>query len=140
MSRLNSLTQAPLISTKELVLPCDVRCVLSCLRCHGHSLLLSSYLSRIDRIENPLCSAFEHPSQDTSHVILQCPATDSLRRSLFGDSLFLYDLWSRPWRVTRLLGIHSPPPCLISRKGSGNNNKKLGRGQTFVASKIGMLQ
>ena len=36
-------TQAPSISTEELVLPCHARCVLSRLRCNGHSLLLSSY-------------------------------------------------------------------------------------------------
>ena len=48
---------------------------------------------------------------DTSHLILHCPATDSWRRSLFGDSLSLYDLWSRPWRVAQLLGLHGLPPC-----------------------------
>ena len=80
-------TQVPSISTEELVLSRHVRCVLSCLRCNGHSLLLGSYLSRIDKIENPSCSACGHSSQDTSHLILHCPATDFLRRSLFGDSL-----------------------------------------------------
>ena len=85
-------TQVPLISTEELVFPRHARCVLSRLRCNGHSLLLGSYLSRIDRIENPSCSACGHSSQDTSHLILHCPATDSLCRSLFGDSLSLYDL------------------------------------------------
>ena len=80
-------TQVPSISTEELVLPHHARCVLSCLRCNGHSLLLGSYLTRIGRIENPSCSACGHPSQDTSHLILHCPATDSLRRSLFGDSV-----------------------------------------------------
>ena len=59
---------------------------------NGHSLLLSFYLSRIGRIENPSCSACGHPSQDTSHLILHCPATDSLHRSLFGNFLSLYDL------------------------------------------------
>ena len=44
----------------------------------GHSLLLSSYLTRIGKIENP---------SYTSHHILHCPATDSYRRSLFVDSL-----------------------------------------------------
>ena len=85
-------TQVPSISTEELVLPRHARCVLSRLHCNGHSLLLSSYLSRIGRIENSFCSACGHSSQDTSHLILHCPATDSLRRSLFGDSLSLYDL------------------------------------------------
>ena len=85
-------TQVPSISTEELVLPRHDRCVLSRLCCNGHSLLLSSYLSRIGRIENPSCSACGHSSQDTSHLILHCPATDSLRRFFFGDSLSLYDL------------------------------------------------
>ena len=100
-------TQVPSISTEELVLPRHARCVLSRLCCNVHSLLLSSYLSRIGRIENSSCSACGH----TSHLIVHCPATDSLRRSLFDDSLSLYDLWSRPWEVSRLLGLHGLPPC-----------------------------
>ena len=104
-------TQVPSISTKQLVLPRHARCVLSRLRCNGHSLLLGSYLSRIGRIENLSYSACEHSSQDISHLILHCPATDSLRRSLFGDSLSLYDLWSKPWGVAWLLGIYGLPPC-----------------------------
>ena len=85
-------TQVSSISTEELVLPRQARCVLSHLRWNGHSLLLVSYLSRIDRIESPSCSACGHSSQDTYHLILHCPATDSLRRSLFGDSPSLYNL------------------------------------------------
>ena len=104
-------TQVPSISTEELVLPCYARCVLSRLHCNGHSLLLGSYLSRIGRIENPSCSACGHPSQDISHLILHCPVTDSLRRLLFGNSLSLYDLWSRPWGIAQLLGLHGLPPC-----------------------------
>ena len=112
-------TQVPSISTEELVLRRHARCVLSRLRCNGHSVLLGSYLSRIGRIENPSCSACGHPSQDISHLILHCPATDSLRRSLFGDSLSLYDLWSRPWAVGRLLGLHGVPPCPHPSEGVG---------------------
>ena len=66
--------------------------------------------SRIGRIENP-CSACGHSSQDISHLILHCPATDSLRRSLFGDSLSLNDLWSRPWGVAWVLGLHGLSSC-----------------------------
>ena len=44
--------QVPSISTEELLLPRHARCVISRLRCNGHSLLLSFYLSRIGRIEN----------------------------------------------------------------------------------------
>ena len=112
-------TQVPSISTEKLVLPRHARCVLSRLRCNGHSLLLGSYLSRIGRIENPSCSACGHSSQDISHLILHCPATDSLRRSLFGDSLSLYDPWSRPWGVARLLGLHGLPPCPHPSEGVG---------------------
>ena len=50
-----------------------------------------------------------HPSQDTSHFILHCSATDSLA-ARSGESLSLYDLWSRP-RVSPIL-----------RKGSAKNN------------------
>ena len=102
--------------------PRHARRALSRLRCNGHSLLLSSYLSRIGRIENPFCSACGPSFQDTSHLILHCPATDSLRHLLFSDSLSLYGLWSRPWGVARLLGLHGLRPCPIPRKGSGNNN------------------
>ena len=99
--------------TEELALPRHARCVLSRLRCNGHSLLLGSYLTRIGRTENPSCSACEHSFQDTSDLILHCPATDSLRRSLFGD------LCSRPWGVARLLGTHGLPPCAHPSEGVG---------------------
>ena len=112
-------TQVPSTSTEELVLPRHARCVLSRLRCNVHSLLLGSCLPRKGRIENSSCSACGHSSQDTSHLILHCPATDSLRRSLFGDSLSLYDLWSRPWGVSRLLGLHGLPPCPHPSEGVG---------------------
>ena len=112
-------TQVPSISTEELVLPRHARCVLSRLRCNGHSQLLRSYLSKIGKIENSSCSACAHLSHDTSHRILHCPATDSLRRSLFGDSLSLCDLRSRPWRVARLLGIHGLQPCPHPSEGVG---------------------
>ena len=49
------------------------------------------------------------PTQDTSFLIMQCPAADSLRRSLFGDSFFLYDLWSRPRGVSWLQVLHGLP-------------------------------
>ena len=104
-------TQVPSISTEELVLPRHARCVLSRLRYNRHSFLLGCYVSRIGRIENPSYSACGHSSQDTSHLILHCSPTDSLRRLLFGNSLSLYDLWSRPWGVARVLGLHGHPPC-----------------------------
>ena len=110
-------SQVPSISIEKLVLPRHTRCVLSRLRCNRHTLLLSSYLFRIVRIAKPSCSACVHSSQDTSHLILCCPAADSLRRSLFCDSL--YDLWSRPWRVARLLRLRGLPPCPHPSEGVG---------------------
>ena len=104
-------TQASSISTEELVLPCHTSCVLSCLCYNGNSLLLSSHLSRIKRIENPSSSACGHLSQNTSYLILHCPATDSWHCLLFGDFLSLCDLWSRPWGVAKLLGLHGFPTC-----------------------------
>ena len=112
-------TQVPSISTEKLMLPRHARRVLSRIRCNGHSLLLGSYLSRIGRSENPSCSACGHSSQDISHLILHCPGTHSLHCSLFGDSLSLYDLWSRPCGVARLLGLHGVPPCPHPSEGVG---------------------
>ena len=112
-------TQVPSIPTEKLVLSRHTRCVLSHLRCNGHSLLLSSYLSRIGRIESPCCSTCGHSSQDTPRLILHCPATDTLRRSPFGDSLSYYEFWSRSWRAARILGLHSLPPCPHPSEGIG---------------------
>ena len=112
-------TQVPSISTEELVLPRHARCVLSRLRCNGHSLLLGSYLFKIGRIENPSCSACGHPSQDISHFILHCLATDSLRRSLFGDSLVSLQSLVQAVGVAQLLGLHGLLPCPHPSEGVG---------------------
>ena len=58
--------QVPLVLIEELVLPRHACCVLSCLPCNGHILLLSSYLSRIARIKNPSCSACIHLSSHSA--------------------------------------------------------------------------
>ena len=110
-------TQISPISTEELLLPWHARCVLSCLCCNRHSLLLSFYLTRSGRIKNPLCSTYRHLPQDTSHLIVLCPAIDSLHCSVFGNSLSLYELWSRPWGVAQLLELHDLLPCLHSLEG-----------------------
>ena len=120
LSHRNSFdAQLSSISTAEFVLPHHARCVFSPLPRDEHSLLSSFYLTRIGRIENLPCSACAHPSQDTSRLTLHCPAADSWRRSLFSDSLFLYDLWSRPWRVFRLMWLNGLPPCPHPPEGVG---------------------
>ena len=116
--------QVSSISTEELVLPCHARCVLSHLRCNGRSLLLSSYLSRIGRIENSFCRACGHSSQDISS-----------RSALSNYGLFAPLTF---WRLC-LSTISGPCPgelpgfwgsmvfrhAPIPLKGSGNNNNKL---------------
>ena len=99
----------PSISTEELVLPRHARCVLSRLRCDGHSLLLGSYLSRIGRIENPSCSACGHSSQ--TPLISFC--TVQLRTLC--AALSHYHLWG----VARLLGLRGLPPCPHPLEGVG---------------------
>ena len=113
------------------MLPCHARCVLSRLRCNGHSLLLGSCLSRIGTIENPSCSACGHSSQDISHLILHCPATDCLCRSLFGGSISLRPLVQTlgscpasgaPWSSAM-------PPSLgryrVTNNNNNNNNNRI---------------
>ena len=70
-------TQVSLICSKELVLSHHARYALSRRHYNKHSLLLSSCLFRIGRIENPSCSACRYSSQDISHLILHCRAMDS---------------------------------------------------------------
>ena len=117
-------TQVPSITTEELVLPRHARCVLSRLRCNGNSLPLGSYLSRIGRIENPSCSACGHSSPDTSHLILHCPATDSLRRSLFGDSCLFTTSGPDPGELLDFWGSMVFRHVPIPRKGSGNHQQQ----------------
>ena len=117
--------QVPSISTEELVLPRHARCVLSRLRCNGHSLLLSSYLSRIGRIENPSCSACGHSSQYTSHLILHCQlrticAAYSLA-TLCLSTISGPDPGELPGFWGLMVFLHAP----IRRRGSGNNNNNI---------------
>ena len=116
-------TQVPSIFIEELVLPRHTRCVLSGLCCNKHSLLLSSYLSRIGRIENPSCSTCGHSFQDTFHLILHCPATNSLHRLLFGDCL---STTSGPdaGEFSSFWGSMVFCHVLIPRKGSGKQQQQ----------------
>jgi hypothetical protein len=59
-----------------------------------------------------LCPACQLDTQDTTHLILTCPATHTKRISILGPTPSLTDLWCRPRGVARLLGldISSPHP------------------------------
>ena len=109
--------QVPKASSEELLLSRPICCELSSLRYHGHSLLLSSYLHRISRKENSACSACGHLLQNLHHLLLDCPASKPLRKSIFGSSLSILDLWSRPWCVARLLGLCGVLPHPILGRG-----------------------
>jgi len=106
----------PSVSSEELAFPRLIRCELSRLCCHGHSLLLTSYLCRIKRKENS-CSACRHPLQDLTHLLLDCPASKPFRRAIFGTTS---SIWSRPWGVAQLLGLRGVPPRPPLSKGSGS--------------------
>ena len=111
--------QVPEVSSEELLLSRPIRCELSRLRCHGHSLLLSSYFHRISRKKNSACSACGHPLQDLNHLLLDCFASEPLRKSIFGSSLSILDLWSKRWGVARLLGLCGVPPRPHPSEGVG---------------------
>ena len=119
-------TQVPSISTEKLVLPCHARCVLSRVRCNGHILLLSPYLSKIGRIENPSCNACGHSSQDISHLILNCPAHSLATLCLFMTSG--PDPWELPGFWGSMVFRHAPIP----RKGSGNQQQQQRHAQSKV--------
>ena len=89
--------QIPSVSPEELTLARSARCALSRLRCNGHSTLLNSYLHRVGRAETPSCSNCGSEPQDLSHLVLDCPVLDPLRRA-------------RPWGVARLLGFRGIDP------------------------------
>ena len=116
--------QVPSISTEELVLPRHARCVLSRLRCNGHSLLLGSYLSRIGRIEIlPAAPVDTRPR--TPLISFFTVQLRTLCAAHFLAIFCLYDLWSRPRGVARLLGrpwSSALPPSL--GRGRVNNNNK----------------
>ena len=113
--------QVPKVSSEELLLSRPIRCELSRLRCHGHSLLLSSYLHSISRKENSACSACGHPLQDLNHLFLDCPTSEPARKSIFGSSLSIFltygpglGVWPDCWVSAEFL--RAPIP----QKGSGS--------------------
>ena len=112
--------QVPEVSSEKLLLSRSIRSELSRLRCHGHSLLLTSYLHRISRKENSACSACGHPLQDLNHLLLDCPAPDPFAdlslAPLFLFSIYGPDLgvWPDCWVSAEFL--RAPIP----RKGSGS--------------------
>ena len=50
---------------------------------------------------------------------LDCRASEPLCKSIFGSSLSILDLWSRPWGVARLLGLREVPPSPLPSEEVG---------------------
>jgi len=94
----NSLfCKIPSVFSEKLALSLLASYKLSPFRCNGQSILLfSSYLCRIKRKENSTCSACGYQLLDLTHLILNCPSSEPLRRAIFGNTSFISDLWSRP--------------------------------------------
>ena len=113
--------QVPKVYSEELLLSRSIRCKLSRLRCHGHSLLLSSYFHRISRKEDSACSACGQPLYRTSIISSSTvlPLNLFVNLSLAPLSLFLtygpdLGVWPDCWGSAEFL--HAPIP----RKGSGS--------------------
>ena len=89
---------------EELTLPRSACCALSfTLQRAQHSFC---YIPpRIGRAKTSSCSNCNSESQDIFHLLLECPAFDSLRLAIFSHSLAILDLRSRPLKVSRLLGL-----------------------------------
>ena len=109
------------VSSEELLLSRPIRCELPRLRCHGHSLLLSSYLHMISGKENSACSACGHQYYRTSIISSSTvlPLNPFVNLSLAPLSLFLtygpdLGVWPDCWVSAEFL--RAP----IRRKGSGS--------------------
>ena len=110
--------QVPKVPSEELLLSRPIHCELSSFRCHGHSLLFSSYLHRISRKENSACIAVDtlyRTSIISSLTVV--PLNPFVNLSL--TPLSLLDLWSRRWGVARLLGVRGVPSRPHPSEGVG---------------------
>jgi len=51
------------------------------------------------------CSVCGHQLEDLTHLLLDFPASEPLRLAIFGTTSPIFDHWSKPWGVDRLLGL-----------------------------------
>ena len=128
-------TQVPSIFTEELVLPRHARCVLSRLRCNGHSLLLDSYLSRIGRIENPSCSACGHLSSHSALSSYGLFAPLTLWRLSVSLLPLVQTLGSCPASVAPWSS--AMPPSLGRGRVTNNNNNMLLQASLETSKNVG---
>ena len=73
-------------------------------------LLLEAQLPSLKlTLEHQTLYSFARTPLDLNHLLLDCRASEPLPKSIFGPSLSILDLWSRPWGVARLLGLRGVP-------------------------------
>ena len=117
-------TQVPSIFTEELVLPRHARCVLSRLRCNGHSLLLGSFSLGLAELRTLLAAPVD--TRPRTSLILFCTA--QLRTHCAAHSLATLCLCTTsgpdPGELPGFWGSmvfrHAPIP----RKGSGSQQQQ----------------
>jgi len=83
-----------------------VRCELSQIRYHSHSLLFSSYLCRI-KWKNSSCSARHHQLLDLTHLP-DCPTIEPFHCPIFGTTS-IFHLWSKSCGVAHIIFLCSHP-------------------------------
>jgi len=54
-----------------------------------------------------------------THLLPDCPASEPLRRAIFGTTSSIFDIWSKPWGVARLLGFRGVPLRPHPSEGAG---------------------
>ena len=90
-----------------------------------------SALISLELAESRIFHAAPADTRPRTPIVSFCTilATDILHSSLFGDSLSLYDLWFRPWGVSRPLGLHGLPPSPHPSEGVGQQQQQVYRRQ-----------
>jgi len=62
--------------------------------------------------------------QDFTHLLLECPASETLWRAIFGTTFSVFDLSSKIWGVARLLSLHGIPPRPQPLEGVGYHHHR----------------
>ena len=124
-SKLFDKQQAHEVHIEEFVISRHACCVLCSLRYNEHSLMLYSYLSRI---ENASCSGCGSPTQNAPHHTPSCPTTRSLPVCSSRTPFFF--IFGRDLAGCRGSMIFRQAP--IPRKRSGDNSRSRNRCVTLA--------
>ena len=97
-----------MVSSEELTLSAPLA-VLSLVYAATGTALFLLRTSTIGQAETSSYSNCDSESQDIFHLMLDCPAFDSLRLAIFNHSTIILDLWSFPWGVALLFDLRPHP-------------------------------